>query len=165
MWSQDHLSTVQKYTEGSGFFVIEICCKGFLDDREYKNVSPYTLSEYKRISNEFHKFCVDREIVGVTDITPASLKQYFIFCQKERSNNAVTLNHKLINLRAFFHYLQKDVELFTENNNPIRKISKFKTDVRIEVFTDEHIKLMLGYFRRLKYRDKSFYSYRDSTVT
>ncbi|MFB5191717.1 tyrosine-type recombinase/integrase [Alicyclobacillus fastidiosus] len=144
--------------------LLKYAVKDFLDDREYKNVSPFTLSGYRRTLNEFHRFCVDQEIVGVTDVTPAIMKQYFIFCQKERGNNPVTLNHKLINLRAFFHYLQKEVELFTENNNPIRKISKFKTDVRIEVFTDEHIKLMLGYFRRLKYRDKSFYSYRDATI-
>ncbi|WP_026962308.1 tyrosine-type recombinase/integrase [Alicyclobacillus herbarius] len=144
--------------------LLKFAVKDFLDDRTYKNVSPYTVAGYRRTLDEFHDFCVRQKIVDVTEVTPAVIKQYFIFCQREKGNNAVTLNHKLINLRAFFNYLQQEVELFTESNNPIRKISRFKTDVKIEVFTDEHIRQILGYFRRMKYRNKSFYAYRDSTI-
>ncbi|WAH36458.1 tyrosine-type recombinase/integrase [Alicyclobacillus dauci] len=43
-------------------------------------------------------------------------------------------------------------------------MSRFKTDVKIDVFTDYHIRQMLLYYRSLRQRDKTFYAYRDSTI-
>lgn len=144
--------------------LLKFAVKDFIDDREYRNMSKYTVAGYKRTQGEFHGFCVQKELVDVTDVTPASVKQYFMHCQQESQNNPVTLNHKLINLRAFFNYLQKELELFPDVNNPMRKMTKFKTDVKIEVFTDEQIRQMLSYYRRMKYREKSFFAYRDYTM-
>ncbi|MFD1676817.1 tyrosine-type recombinase/integrase [Alicyclobacillus fodiniaquatilis] len=135
-----------------------------MDDRQLKNASPHTILGYQRTLGEFHQFCVNNEVVDSGDVTHSLIKRYFLHCQSERGNNAVTLNHKLINIRAFFNYAEAELELYNEKSNPIRKMSRFKTDVKIDVFTDHHIRQMLLYYRRLKQRDKTFYAYRDPTI-
>lgn len=144
--------------------LFKFAVKDFIDDRRLKNLSPYTITGYEQTLGEFHGFCISRSIVDSSDVTHELVKQYFLHCQSKRGNNAVTLNHKLINLRAFFNYAEAELELYSEKTNPIRKISRFKTDVKIDVFTDHHIRQMLSYYRRLKQREKTFYAFRDSTI-
>lgn len=145
------------------FLLLKFAVKDFRDDREFKNLSPVTIDGYLRTLNEFHAFCVGQEIVNAEDVTPSVIKSYLIHCQKERKNNPTSINHKLHNLKIFFNYLE-EIEIITEKRNPVKKISYIKADVKIEVFTDEQVKKMLGYYARMKYRNKSFYSYRDYTI-
>lgn len=140
------------------FLLIKFAIKDFIDDRKLKNVSPHSLQGYKRTLDEFHQFCVENQRIDMSNVIHLLVKSYFIHCQCERDNSPVTLNHKLINLRAFLNYAQSELELYDEKSNPIRKISRFRTDVKIEVFSDYHIRQMLLYFRRLKQREKTFYA-------
>lgn len=135
-----------------------------MDDRKFKNVSKATLSIYKFTLNGFHDHCVEAEIVDVTNVTSSTIKNHLMYCQKTKGNNATSINHKLNNIKAFFNYLETELELFTPKTNPARKLQKLKQDIRIETYTDDQIKRMLNYYRRLKYRDKSFYSYRDTAI-
>lgn len=144
--------------------LLKFAIKDFIDDRRYKNMSNYTLAGYERTLSEFHDYCVQNDLVDTADISPSIIKRYFVYCLEKRNNSHVTLNHKLINLRAFFNYLQKEPEIYTAQTNPMRKVSRFKTDVRIDVFTDQQIAQMFTYFRHLKTREKTFYSYRDTTL-
>ncbi|MDP4350248.1 tyrosine-type recombinase/integrase, partial [Escherichia coli] len=36
--------------------------------------------------------------------------------------------------------------------------------IKIDVFSDYHIKQMLNYYRRIKQREKAFYAYRDYSI-
>lgn len=143
--------------------LLKFAVKDFLDDREFKNLSTATLSGYKFTLNEFHAYCVANGAIDVTEATPATLKGYLLHCQRERGNGPTSLNHKLGNLRIFFSYLE-EIEAIDKKYNPARKVMPVKADVRIEVFTDLQIRQMLGYFQRMKSRDKTFYAYRDYTV-
>lgn len=144
--------------------LLKFAIKDFLDDREFKNLSKQTISGYRFTLEEFHDYCIQNEIVDVSDVTSSNIKSYLMHCQKERKNNPTSINHKLGNLKTFFNYLEKEVEIFTSKNNPARRVLPIKTEIHIEVFTDQQIQQMLGYYRRLKYRDKSFFSYRDTAI-
>ncbi|WP_243152975.1 tyrosine-type recombinase/integrase [Sporotomaculum syntrophicum] len=142
---------------------MKFAIKDFIDDREFKNLSPVSIENYNRTLNEFHDFCVEQEIVDVKDVTPNIIKKYLMYCQKQRKNNPTSINTKLHNLKIFFNYLQ-EAEIISENKNPTKKIDYVKADVKIDVFTDEQVKQMLNYYSRMKYREKSFYAYRDYTI-
>ncbi|QNG59442.1 tyrosine-type recombinase/integrase [Bacillus sp. PAMC26568] len=132
----------------------------FLDDREFKNVTPNTLTNYKIMLNQFLDFCIENEIVNVQDVTPNIVKKFILHYQK-KGNNASSTNSKLQRIRVFFNYM---IEIEVIEKNPANKIQKAKEDVRIEVFTDYHIKQMLNYYRRIKQREKAFWAYRDHTI-
>lgn len=127
-------------------------------------MSKATISGYKYTLNEFHDYCVKEEILDTSEVTGNTIKGYLLYCQKERNNNPKSCNHKIINLKAFFNYLTKELELYTPKTNPVAKISKLEEDIKIEVFTDQQVQQMLNYFAHLKYRDKSFFAMRDSAI-
>lgn len=143
--------------------LFKFAVKDFIEDREFKNLSPVTIENYQRTLNEFHDFCVDREIVDVTDVTPATIKSYLLHCQKERKNNPTSINTKLHNLKIFFNYMV-EIEIIDEKKNPVKKVDYVKANVKIEVFSDEQVKKMLNYYARMKYREKSFFAYRDYAI-
>ncbi|GIP20380.1 hypothetical protein J22TS3_06550 [Paenibacillus sp. J22TS3] len=72
-----------------------------------------------------------------------------------------TVNSKLHILKIFFNYFEYEIDLFTPKTNPTKKIPYAKEEIKIEVFSDEQIKQMLNYYKRLKHRDKTLYAYRD----
>lgn len=143
--------------------ILKFAIQDFIDDRTWKNLSPKTIDGYLRTLKEFHDFCVQREIIDVSDIKPAIIKSYLLHCQKVQKNKPASLNHKLHNLKIFFNYLQ-EIEVFDEKHNPTKKINYVKEDQKIEVFSDYHIQQMLNYYKRLKTRDKSFWAYRDYCI-
>lgn len=140
--------------------LLKFAVQEFLDDREFKNVSRTTLEDYKLQLGKFLEFCNENEIVNVEDITQNTIKKYLIYYQK-KGNNATTINSKLQRVNALLNYL---VEIEVIDKNPAKKIQRLKEDIRIDVFTDYHINQMLNYYRRLKNREKSFYSYRDYMI-
>lgn len=145
------------------FILLKFALKEFLSDREYKNVSKHTLATYKFSINQFHDYCVQNEIVDVSDVTTSTVRNFLLYCKNDLNNNPTTLNTKLRHLRALFNYLEEN-EIINSKQNPTRKVSFAKEEIKIEVFTDAQIKQMLGYFQRIKYRDKTFVSYRDHMI-
>lgn len=143
--------------------LIKFAIKDFKDDREYKNLSPKTIESYMSALNEFQDYSGKQEIVDVSHVTPNAVKNYLMYCQKERNNNITTRNSKLHVLKIFFNYLE-EIEVITQKQNPAKKIGYGKEDIKIEVFQDRHIQQMLSYYRRIKQREKSFFAYRDYTM-
>lgn len=141
--------------------ILKFAIQDFKEDREYKNISQNTIKAYLLTLNEFQKFCAEKEIINVTEVTPQVIKSYVVYLQKERGNNPTTRNTKLRNIKAFFNYL---VESEIIEKNPAKKIAMAKTDLKIEVFQDHHIKKMLGYCRRNKQRWQSFHAVRDYMI-
>ena len=143
--------------------LLKFAIKEFLDDREFKNLSPVTIVGYKSFLEIFLEYCTRNEIIDIDEITASTVKGFLLEAKNVKGNNPVTINTKLKNLKAFFNYLEYE-EIITEKNNPAKRIPYGKTEIKIEVFTDNQIAQMLNYYRRLKYRDKSFYSYRDYMI-
>lgn len=144
--------------------LLKFALKEFQSDREYRNISPKTIKMYMEALNQFHDYCTDNEIVNLEDCTMSLVKQYLIYCSKERKNNPTTVNSKLHVLKIFFNYFENEMEIFTSKTNPTKRIQYAREEIKIEVFTDAQIKQMLNYYAKLKHRDKSFYAYRDHTI-
>jgi len=140
--------------------LLKFAIQDFLDDREFKNLTPKTIESYRGILKQFEIFCTDAGVLNVEDIADNTMKQYILHFQR-KGNNATTTNSKLQRVRAFLNYM---IECEVIKVNPAKKIQKAKEDIRIDVFTDYHIKQMLNYYRRIKQREKAFYAYRDYSV-
>jgi integrase/recombinase XerD len=145
------------------FMLLKFAIQDFKDDREFQNLSNQTIKTYQIILGEFQKYCAENEVLNVEDVTHNTVKSYLLYCMKSKGNNPVTINTKIKNLRAFFNYMV-NIDIVNEKRNPMFKIEKVKTDTKIEVYSDNHIKQMLGYYRRLKGREHSFHAYRDHTI-
>lgn len=143
--------------------LLKFSIQDFKDDREFQNLSIQTIKTYEVILTEFQRFCVDKEVLNVEEVTNSVVKAYLLYCMKVKLNNPVTINTKIKNLKAFFNYMVNN-DFISKKSNPMLKIEKVKTDTKIEVFTDRHIKQMLGYYRGLKGREHSFHAYRDYTI-
>ncbi|SFL12784.1 Site-specific recombinase XerD [Paenibacillus sp. 1_12] len=83
--------------------------------------------------------------------------------QKEKGNNATSRNNKLRILKNFFNWCQEN-EVITEKQNICKKVNYAKEDIVLHPFSDHHIEQMLGYLRRNKQRERTFYSYRDYLI-
>ncbi|WP_205635671.1 tyrosine-type recombinase/integrase [Priestia filamentosa] len=137
--------------------LLKFAIQDFLDDREFKNLSTTTITNYKDILKQFLDFCNENEVLNVQDITPNTVKKFLIHYQK-KGNNVTTTNSKLQRIKAFLNYM---IEIEVISKSPADKIRRSKEDIKIEVFTDYHIKTMLNYYRRIKQREKAFFAYRD----
>ncbi|MFC0472467.1 tyrosine-type recombinase/integrase [Halalkalibacter kiskunsagensis] len=137
--------------------LLKFAFQDFLDDRRFKNTTKTNIRNYQTLLGEFISYCIDNEVVNVEDINYSHIKQYLWVCQ-EKGNQAGTINTKLMRIRAFLNYM---VECEVIKNNPAHKVKRQKEDVRIDVFTDEQIRQMLSFYRRIKQREKSYFAYRD----
>lgn len=143
--------------------LIKFAVTDFVQDRMFKNLRPASISGYKYTLEQFHRFCVERDILDTDGITPAVVKSFLLYCRTEQKNNPTSINHKLRNLRTSFNYLQ-EIELYTSKTNPARRIDYVKADVQIQVFSEAEIRQMLNYYRRIQSREKQFYAYRDYAI-
>ncbi|WP_192825561.1 tyrosine-type recombinase/integrase [Bacillus pacificus] len=143
--------------------LLKFAIKDYLEEKEFANLAPRTIQAYGDTLTEFQTFCSELELIDTDDIREQTVKSYLVYCQKERQNSVLTKNTKLQHLKTFFQFLE-DEEVITQKKNPARKLKQAKTETKIEVFSDEQIRMMLRYYRRLKARDKSFWSYRDHTI-
>lgn len=143
--------------------LLKFAIKEFLDEREFRQVSPKTITNYKFFLGDFHSYCTNNEIIDISDITQSTIKSFLLYCQKKKGNNPTTVNTKLQALKAFFNYLE-EIELITTKQNPCKKVGYIKAEVKATTFTDAQVKEILDYFRRFKRRDKSFYAYRDYAI-
>ncbi len=149
--------------KGVVFLLLKFTMKDFLDDRKFNNCSPKTVTSYSNTLKQFQEFCMTRDIVNIEDISSATVKAYLNYCIEERGNTPTSINHKIIDLRAFFNYCSRE-NIINEKRNPCEKISKLKTDIRIAAFTDEQVIQILNYYRRMKGKDKSFFAVRDYVI-
>ncbi|MDP9577960.1 UNVERIFIED_ORG: site-specific recombinase XerD [Bacillus sp. 1751] len=143
--------------------LLKFAIQEFIEEKKFNNLSKNTVNTYSATLKDFQHFCSEKEIINAEEVREVTVKAFLIYCQEVRGNNVVSRNTKLHHLKIFFNYLQNE-EVITDKQNPVRKMKLAKEEIKIEAFTDEHIKQMLGYFRRLKNRDKSFYAYRDHTI-
>jgi len=143
--------------------LLKFAIQEFKDDREYKNLSARTIESYLMTLLEFQDYAAKQEVLNAEDATASVIKSYLIHCQKERNNNPTTRNSKLHSLKIFFNFLEGE-ELITAKQNPTKKIGYVKEEIKIEVFTDQHINQMLSYLRRIRERERSYNAYRDYTI-
>jgi integrase/recombinase XerD len=137
--------------------LLKFAYQDFLEDRQFKNTTKTNIKNYEMLLGKFVDYCIENQVVNAEDITYSHVRQYLLKCQ-EKGDKAGTINTKLLRIRAFLNYL---VECEVIKTNPAKKIKPQKDDVKIEVFSDEQIKQMLNFYRRIKQREKSYVAYRD----
>lgn len=137
--------------------LLKFAYQDFSDDKRFKNTTKVNIQNYQTLLGEFINYCIEHEVMNVEDINYMHVKQYLLKCQ-ERGNKAGTINTKLLGIRAFLNYM---VECEVIKNNPAKKVKPQKDDVEIDIFTDEQIRQMLNFYRRIKQREKSYVAYRD----
>lgn len=140
--------------------LLKFAFKDFLDDRKFKNTTQKNIRNYLTLLGEFVNYCTDHEVVNVEDITQSHVRDYLMSCQ-EKGNQAGTINTKLLRIRAFLNYM---VECEVIKNNPAQRVKFQRTDVKIDVFSDEQINQMLNFYRRVKRRENSYVAYRDYMI-
>ena len=136
--------------------LLRFAYQDFLSDRELNNSSEANMRNHRQITGQFIDYCLDNDIMNVEDITSATIKAHLLEC-KERGNNAGTLNTRLLRIRALLNYCLE--ERYIESN-PAHKVKRFKEDVKIDVFSDQQINQMLAYYRSLRRKEKTYFSYR-----
>lgn len=140
--------------------LLKFAYQDFLDDRRFKNTTQVNIKNYQMLLGKFIDYCTENEVINVEDITYSHVRQYLLNCQ-EKGDKASTINTKLLRIRAFLNYM---VECEVIKNNPAKKVKKQKDDIKIDVFTDEQIRQMLNFYRRIRNREKSYFAYRDYMV-
>jgi integrase/recombinase XerD len=144
------------------FLLIKFAIKDFLDDRKFSNLSKQSISSYENTLNDFHSFCIQREVTNIEDVTANITKSYLMSCQ-EKGNKPASINHKLRNLKVFYKYCCNE-EILSEKQNPTTKLNYQKEELKIICYTDYHITQMLNYYSRLHRRDKTYFAYRDYVI-
>lgn len=140
--------------------LLKFAVEEFLADRTFRNLSPTSLKDYKQVLNDFMNYMKERDKLNVEEITTGDIKSYLLDA-KSKGNSATTINRKLANIRVFFNFLVEEKIL---SSNPANSIKSQRVDVKIETFTDEQVRQMISYFRRLKQRGKTFYAYRNYLI-
>jgi integrase/recombinase XerD len=142
------------------FVLLKFAYQDLLDDRRFKNTTKTNIKNYEMLLGKFVDYCIENQVVNVEDITYSHVRQYLLQCQ-EKGDKPSTINTKLLRIRAFLNYM---VECEVIKNNPAKKVKMQKEDVKIDVFSDEQIRQMLNFYRRIKQREKSYVAYRDYMI-
>lgn len=140
--------------------LLKFAYQDFLDDRRFKNTTKTNIKNYEMLFGKFIAYCIENEVLNVEDITYSHVRQYLFKCQ-EKGDSSSKINKKLLRIRAFLNYM---LECEIIKTNPAKKIKMQKEDVKIEVFTDEQIRQMLNYYRRIKQPEKRYFVYRDYMI-
>lgn len=141
------------------FLLIREAIKLFIEDREFKNLSPFTIKTYRITLNIFCDYCVSRGIVEIDNLSPRTTKSFLMYCKNELNNLPTSINQKLRTLKAFIKFLAE--EEYLEDDKPVIKIKKVKEFIKIEVLTDDQINKILKHLKRFNYRANSFVTYRN----
>ena len=143
--------------------LLKYAIKEFIDDRKFKQLSAKTVTSYQSLLNEFYQYCVLRmEVVEVSEVTQNQIRNFLLSCQ-EKGNCPVTINTKLRTIKTLFNYLE-EIELIPIGKNPARRVSFVKTEGKVTTFSDEQVKQILQYFRRMKGKTNALFAVRDSTM-
>lgn len=136
--------------------LLKFAYQEFLEDRRFKNTTEVNIQNYKVLLGGFIEYCNANNIMNLEEIESLHVKSYLRHCQS-CGNSANTINTKLQRIRAFLNYM---VEEGIVKKNVALKVQRQKVDVKINVFNDEQINQMLGYYRSLRRREKSYFAYR-----
>ncbi|WP_301107109.1 tyrosine-type recombinase/integrase [Sporosarcina sp.] len=136
--------------------LLKFAYQDFLADRKFKNTTQVNIGNYERTLGLFIDYCLDRGVINIEEVAHSHVRSYLLDCQ-ERGNKPSTINTKIMRIRAFFNYL---IEERIVSENIARKVKLQTEDVKIDVFTDEQIYQMLAYYRSLRRKEKSYFSYR-----
>lgn len=136
--------------------LLKFAYEDFIADRKFKNTTQTNIDNYNRLLKPFITHCLDKNLQNVEDVNYSDVRDYLIL-QQEKGNNATTINTKLLRIRAFFNYLLDERIILV---NPSKKIKMQKTDIKIDVYTDNQIQQMLAYYRSLRRKEKTYFSYR-----
>lgn len=145
------------------FMLIKHAIQEFIVDREFKNLSKYTVKMYKTNLNEFHGFCLNESVVQLSDVSTALVKQYLQYTKSERKNNEGTINNKIRSIKAFFNYLIEE-EIISEKSNPMKRIKQVKEEINIGVLSDEHITSIIKHLDRQAIYNDRFIAIRNRTM-
>ncbi|AOZ92270.1 tyrosine-type recombinase/integrase [Paenibacillus crassostreae] len=137
--------------------LLKFAYQDFLDDRRFRNTTEKNIRNYQTMLGAFVEYCIHHEVVSVEDIAYNHVRQHLMECQ-ERGNKAGSINTKIMRIRAFLNYM---VECEVITKNPAKRVKMQKEDVKTNVFSDEQIRQMLNFYRRIKQRDKNYVAYRD----
>lgn len=136
--------------------LLKFAYEDFIADRKFKNTTERNIQNYKQLLLPFIEFCIAKGLINVEDVRHSHLKEYLVECQ-EKGNKPSTINSKIQRIRAFYNYLLEE-KIVSENI--ALKVKLQKEDIKIDVFTDEQIYQMLAYYRSLRRKEKSYFSYR-----
>lgn len=136
--------------------LLKFAYEDFIADRRFKNTTERNIGNYRQLLYPFINYCLEQGILNVEDVKYSHLRDYLMQCQSN-GNKPSTINTKLQRIRAFYNYLIEE-KMVTENI--AYKIKLQKEDVKIDVFTDEQIYQMLAYYRSLKRKEHTYFSYR-----
>jgi integrase/recombinase XerD len=144
--------------------LIKFAIQDFLDDMKLRNLSEKHIKETTKTLQIFQEFCASREVVDTDDIRPQLIStSYMSFLMNEKANNPTTRNNKFRVIKTFFNFLEKNGEV-SPKRNPAKGYKKAVEEIKIEVYTDEHINKMLSFYKRSRLNSRSFASYRDYMI-
>lgn len=136
--------------------LLKFAYEDFITDRKFKNTTEVNIKNYQRLLLPFVEYCISKGAMNVEQVTPSHLKEYLLMCQT-CGNKPNMINTKIMRIRAFYNYLVEEKYVV---DNIAKKVKLQRVDVTIDVFTDEHIRQMLAYYRGLRRKEKSYFSYR-----
>ena len=143
--------------------VIKFAIKEFIEDREFDNLSPHTIRNYKRVLRGFEDYCINEEsIVKINDISRGTIKGFLNYCRQEKGNSPRTVNAKMQIIKTFFNFLVAE-DICEKSTDLFRNIRVSKVDDRINTFSDKHLKKIFHYFDRQS-RNKPFHAYRNKMI-
>lgn len=102
----------------------------FLIDRKASELSPRTLEFYKEKLEKFFKFCLDRDIQYVTQITAGIIREYMLYMAEVRHNNKGNVHGFYRSLRVFLNWFENEFEP-EDWRNPIKKVKAPKQSQEI----------------------------------
>jgi integrase/recombinase XerD len=141
--------------------LIRFAMKEFLSEKEFENLSENTLKAYGMLFDDFQKYCEGNGLERINDVTSRVLKGYLNMCKNKKGNNPTSINTKRKLFRAFFNFLVSEGIL---DENPTDNVKRVREDIRIKTFTDDEVKQILSYLRRMKRKEDSFYAVRNHTI-
>lgn len=136
--------------------LLKFAYEEFITDRKFKNTTAVNIKNFNQLLQPFVEYCVARGVLNVEQVAQSHIKDYLLMRQ-ENGNKPNTINTKIMRIRAFYNFL---VEENIVKENIAKKVKMQRADVKIDVFTDEHIRQMLAYYRGLRRKEQSYFSYR-----
>ncbi|MBH0229541.1 tyrosine-type recombinase/integrase [Halobacillus yeomjeoni] len=142
--------------------LIKFCIKEFLEDRKFKDLSPYTIKMYSQNLRLFLQHCTKKKIIDVEDVKPKDIKEFLYEC-RDQGQKISTINNKLRSIKTLMNYLVNE-DIIEQNANPTRKQKYIKQHNKVEVLSDYHIKQILNYYERGLKRNSSITNMRTRTM-
>ena len=136
--------------------LLKFAYEDFIADRRFKNTTEKNIKNYHQLLKPFIQYCIAKGLNNVADVRYSHIRDYLIECQ-QKGNQPSTINSKIQRMRAFYNYLLEEKVV---KENIALKVKQQKEDVKIDVFTDEQIYQMLAYYRSLRRKEQTYFSYR-----